>query len=123
MFRKKHADSQSGIGDETLRCSFCNKNQREVGRLIAGPNVFICDECVRVCVDIIENDVSAEEGRREGEQPAAASRPASVSAPCVLCQMLVPTHALLWIPRRGGLCPTCLDQIETAMVAREDEGG
>lgn len=42
--------------DETLRCSFCNKSQTEVRKLIAGPTVFICDECVRVCNDIIDDE-------------------------------------------------------------------
>ncbi|PIE01256.1 MAG: ATP-dependent Clp protease ATP-binding subunit ClpX [Acidobacteria bacterium] len=39
-----------------LRCSFCNKSQREVRKLIAGPDVFICDECIEVCTDIIQED-------------------------------------------------------------------
>jgi ATP-dependent Clp protease ATP-binding subunit ClpX len=43
-------------GDEVLRCSFCNKSQREVKKLIAGPTVFICDECVDICLDIIAED-------------------------------------------------------------------
>ena len=42
--------------DDTLRCSFCNKSQREVKKLIAGPAVFICDECVDICLDIIAED-------------------------------------------------------------------
>jgi ATP-dependent Clp protease ATP-binding subunit ClpX len=41
---------------ETLRCSFCNKDQNDVRKLIAGPTVFICDECVDVCNDIIADD-------------------------------------------------------------------
>jgi ATP-dependent Clp protease ATP-binding subunit ClpX len=41
---------------EILRCSFCNKDQNEVRKLIAGPTVFICDECVEVCNDIIADD-------------------------------------------------------------------
>src|SRR5438034_879330 len=43
-------------GEEALRCSFCNKSQNDVRKLIAGPTVFICDECVRVCNDIIDDD-------------------------------------------------------------------
>jgi ATP-dependent Clp protease ATP-binding subunit ClpX len=42
--------------DEVLRCSFCNKDQNDVRKLIAGPTVFICDECVDVCNDIIADD-------------------------------------------------------------------
>ncbi len=41
---------------EVLRCSFCNKDQSDVRKLIAGPTVFICDECVEVCNDIITDD-------------------------------------------------------------------
>ncbi len=47
-------------GDEVLRCSFCNKSQNDVKKLIAGPTVFICDECVDVCNEIISDDISAE---------------------------------------------------------------
>ena len=40
--------------EKTVRCSFCGKTQDEVDRLIAGPGVYICDECVELCVDIID---------------------------------------------------------------------
>jgi ATP-dependent Clp protease ATP-binding subunit ClpX len=46
--------------DDILRCSFCNKSQNDVKKLIAGPTVFICDECVDVCNEIISDDISAE---------------------------------------------------------------
>src|SRR6188768_307088 len=42
--------------NEVLRCSFCNKDQNDVRKLIAGPTVFVCDECVEVCNDIIADD-------------------------------------------------------------------
>ena len=47
--------SKVGGGDSknTLYCSFCGKSQHEVRKLIAGPTVFICDECVNLCMDII----------------------------------------------------------------------
>ena len=48
------AEAES-TGDE-LRCSFCAKPKEDVRKLIAGPLVFICDECVQVCVDIIKDD-------------------------------------------------------------------
>src|SRR5207302_11049989 len=43
----------SGDSKNTLYCSFCGKSQHEVRKLIAGPTVFICDECVELCMDII----------------------------------------------------------------------
>jgi ATP-dependent Clp protease ATP-binding subunit ClpX len=44
---------------KTLHCSFCNKTQNEVRKLIAGPSVFICDECVDLCNDIIRDEIEA----------------------------------------------------------------
>ncbi|HEY8214313.1 MAG TPA: ClpX C4-type zinc finger protein, partial [Methylocystis sp.] len=50
--------SKVGGGDSknTLYCSFCGKSQHEVRKLIAGPTVFICDECVELCMDIIREE-------------------------------------------------------------------
>ena len=44
-----------------LHCSFCGKSQKEVKKLIAGPNVYICDECIQLCNDIIAEEVEKEE--------------------------------------------------------------
>jgi ATP-dependent Clp protease ATP-binding subunit ClpX len=44
-----------------LKCSFCNKSQRDVRKLIAGPTVYICDECVDICLDIIAEEKESEE--------------------------------------------------------------
>jgi ATP-dependent Clp protease ATP-binding subunit ClpX len=60
-------------GDEVLRCSFCNKSQREVKKLIAGPTVFICDECVDICLDII-----AEDRMLEQQQDTSLPKPREV---------------------------------------------
>lgn len=48
--------SKSGDSKNTLYCSFCGKSQHEVKKLIAGPTVFICDECVELCMDIIREE-------------------------------------------------------------------
>jgi ATP-dependent Clp protease ATP-binding subunit ClpX len=48
-----------------LSCSFCGKSQREVRKLIAGPTVYICDECIELCNDIIAEEYGQEEPRRE----------------------------------------------------------
>ncbi len=52
--------------DDTLRCSFCGKSQNEVKKLIAGPTVYICNECIDICIEIISDDA---------QQEAAAARP------------------------------------------------
>ncbi|HXI03450.1 MAG TPA: ATP-dependent Clp protease ATP-binding subunit ClpX [Candidatus Saccharimonadales bacterium] len=62
MARKK------GEGD-VLRCSFCNKNQRDVKKLIAGPTVYICDECVDICLDIISEEKDAPETKAKVRLP------------------------------------------------------
>ncbi len=49
----------SGDGKSTLYCSFCGKSQHEVRKLIAGPTVFICDECVELCMDIIREETKS----------------------------------------------------------------
>ncbi len=49
-------NSSGGDGKNTLYCSFCGKSQHEVRKLIAGPTVFICDECVELCMDIIREE-------------------------------------------------------------------
>lgn len=46
---------------KTLRCSFCGKSQDEVRRLVAGPGVYICDECVELCSEIISEEFEEEE--------------------------------------------------------------
>nr|PZN85698.1 MAG: ATP-dependent Clp protease ATP-binding subunit ClpX [Acidobacteriota bacterium] len=58
MTTKKTGDT------DILRCSFCNKDQNDVRKLIAGPTVFICDECVEVCNDIIADDSKFDRGAR-----------------------------------------------------------
>jgi ATP-dependent Clp protease ATP-binding subunit ClpX len=51
-----------------LSCSFCGKSQKEVRKLIAGPTVYICDECIELCNDIIAEEYGQEESAREGSQ-------------------------------------------------------
>ncbi len=50
-------ENKNGNGDKLLYCSFCGKSQHEVRKLIAGPSVFVCDECVELCNDIIREEV------------------------------------------------------------------
>ena len=47
-----------GDGGELVKCSFCGKSQKQVKKLIAGPGVYICDECIELCNDIIEEELS-----------------------------------------------------------------
>ncbi len=61
------AEKKGNSSEKVLYCSFCGKSQHEVKKLIAGPSVFICDECIELCNDIIRDEVPA-----EGAQPRAS---------------------------------------------------
>ena len=65
------ADKKSG-SEKLLYCSFCGKNQHEVRKLIAGPSVFICDECIALCNDIIRDEIGGDSASRleHGELPS-----------------------------------------------------
>ena len=65
--------SRSSSGNSSsLRCSFCSKSQSEVRKLIAGPNVYICDECIGICTDIIAEERDLEERTDLVELPKPA---------------------------------------------------
>ena len=59
---------KGGDGDRLLYCSFCGKSQHEVRKLIAGPSVFICDECVDLCNDIIREEIQEKSGTGTGSK-------------------------------------------------------
>ncbi len=59
---------RGGDSDRLLYCSFCGKSQHEVRKLIAGPSVFICDECVELCNDIIREEVQDKSGTSKGSK-------------------------------------------------------
>jgi len=60
------AEKKGASGEKVLYCSFCGKSQHEVKKLIAGPSVFICDECIELCNDIIRDEVPAEGASAKG---------------------------------------------------------
>ena len=64
--------SRSTTNGSSLRCSFCSKSQSEVRKLIAGPNVYICDECIEICTDIIDEERDLEEREGAFELPTPA---------------------------------------------------
>jgi ATP-dependent Clp protease ATP-binding subunit ClpX len=60
--------TDKGKGDKLLYCSFCGKSQHEVRKLIAGPSVFVCDECIELCNDIIREEAQSAEIEKSGER-------------------------------------------------------
>ena len=65
------------IDNRVLRCSFCGKMQDEVGRMIAGPGVCICDECIELCQSVLDGEDPYESQRPNRQSP---SRPG-----CLFC--------------------------------------
>jgi len=73
-----------GDGFGNLCCSFCGKNQREVKKLIAGPTVYICDECIELC-----NDIIAEEGQKESPTRSTQAIPKPAEIKQILDQYVI----------------------------------
>ncbi|MDR1967525.1 MAG: ATP-dependent Clp protease ATP-binding subunit ClpX [Burkholderiaceae bacterium] len=70
------ADKKGASSEKPLYCSFCNKSQHDVKKLIAGPSVFICDECIDLCNDIIREEIPAQAG--EGDARDDLPTPADI---------------------------------------------
>ena len=64
--------ARASEGNEQLLCSFCGKSQRQVKKLIAGPGVYICDECIDLCNEIIDEELTAPDDARPRQPPAPA---------------------------------------------------
>jgi hypothetical protein len=123
-----------------LHCSFCKKGQAEVRKLIAGPSIFICDECVEVCVDILDSEPRPEESaadtRSRLEQRARvraaemnSAGPASAAQAldlppwhvrCSLCHFIVITDDAFLVPNRGVLCKPCIAAVQAVYQNASD---
>ncbi|GMV48254.1 MAG: ATP-dependent Clp protease ATP-binding subunit ClpX [Pseudomonadota bacterium] len=80
------ADKKGSSGEKVLYCSFCGKSQHEVKKLIAGPSVFICDECIELCNDIIRDEAPAES---PGAKAAKSDLPVPVEIKGILDQYVI----------------------------------
>jgi hypothetical protein len=114
--RKKRNEGTSARG---LHCSFCNKSQHDIRQLIAGPKVYICNECVDICVDVIagirKDQTEADETDTIGNENL---RPRSRAGFCALCRLPVGVAEATVVENRGLLCKGCRGEIEAA-IARE----
>src|SRR2546421_9199084 len=66
----------------TVRCSFCNKHQNDVRKLIAGPGVYICDECIALCNDIIAEELGEREEAQRNEEAGSGAALLGLSLAC-----------------------------------------
>lgn len=123
LFWRRRQPKRESPAKPALRCSFCNKSQDEVRKLIAGPVSNICDECVDVCVDIIAHDRVA--ASRRMAEPKAAPEPWPPSdAWCSFCGNVAALETALLIENRTLLCESCVASIAAAAAeARGGKGG
>lgn len=69
----------AGKKEETkLKCSFCGKTQNQVHKLIAGPGVYICDQCIELCSEIIEEELGDNESRYESDMEINLLKPKEI---------------------------------------------
>jgi Pyruvate/2-oxoacid:ferredoxin oxidoreductase delta subunit len=88
---------------KTVACSFCGKNQQEVRKVIAGPSVHICNECVNLCDEILvkENVKEAESAVQSTEERL-----------CGICMEPRETDELIFLPHAAYMCAGCLEDIQ-----------
>lgn len=115
FLRKSPSGESKRSKAEIKRCSFCSKTEHEVRKLIAGPTVYICEECIDLC-----NDILAEEFH---EKPKIKTKVPSHTEPapsvplegCLLCRLPKEVEDLMYIPDRGAICIVCLDAIRAVI--------
>jgi hypothetical protein len=101
-----------------LHCSFCNKGQNDVRRLIAGPGVNICDECVDTCADIMAGAPGTAD-TRDATAVAANGTGQLLGRMCALCRFPLLLEEALAVDQRGFICRGCIDAIEAAVASRK----
>src|SRR2546430_11479757 len=109
-FRRPKAEEPG----KTYYCSFCGKSRDEVRKLIAGPIVYICDECIDLC-----NDIIAEEVEQERQLEGAASPVASLNAStwCRVCRLPQPAEEVVAVFGRGLGWPRVVGQFSGASAS------
>ena len=87
------------------RCSFCDKPERDVRSLIAGPSVFICNECIEACNEVIADETRLRTGR------------VKATLECAICQTPIDALEATFIARAGRtICPACVKAVKACSV-------
>ena len=119
----RHQEEGSVSNVEVIAsCSFCTKDNRRVGKLVAGPGVYICDECVGLCAAIIAEELTPEDSVRRQEQFAHRSTNELLAALPGLARTaaMVEADLVRWVHRLREL-GTGWDRIATALALGEEE--
>jgi hypothetical protein len=95
------------------RCSFCRKAQFDAGTLVADPTVYICDECIEICNEILAEDKAQADGKLVESVHFGRSRTDGLVR-CRLCQVLFQNEECPAFPGRGWLCFGCVDLVRQA---------
>ena len=61
-----------------IRCSFCGRSQNEVERIIAGPGAYICNECIEICKDLLDEEANTKQSKQAEENPKKLAKPAEI---------------------------------------------
>ena len=96
--------------NQRLACSFCGKDQNEVAKLVAGPTIYICNECVDLCNDIIAEEVEHESDAAKNS--AAGKKQTNRERLCGVCMEPRDTDELIFLPHAAYMCAGCLEEIQ-----------
>ena len=102
------AEKKGTSSEKTLYCSFCGKSLHEVKKLIAGPSVFVCDECIELCNEIIRDELPAGAVAKDakGELPSPADIKANLDSYVIGQEPAKPARARRCWPRPWRACST-----------------
>lgn len=109
-------DKQIPKFDDAARatgCSFCSRSREEVRKLVAGPSVHICDECVEICRGILAED-------REDRTKTGPDAPVEETRLCGICMEERESDELIFLPHAAYMCASCLEEIQ---AVRDKRGG
>ena len=96
------------------RCSFCNKSARDVAKLISGPRIFICSECVEICQDILDQDRIVDPGKTPEEMERERKLyETGAAVRCGLCDNMTELTAMVQVPDRGWVCQKCVNAVNS----------
>ena len=119
--RKTQALQGSSENENSIQCSFCGKTQDQVRKLVAGPDVYICDECIDLCDEIIAKEY-AQEMQQQENQPAAEQGTALAENPlCIVCRLPKDIAEVVFVSERGPVCTVCIAAIRAATDEEEEK--
>jgi hypothetical protein len=105
-----------------VHCSFCNKSQRDVRRMIAGAAAYICDECAEICVDICAEPLKSEDSAEPSD--VVQYSPLPIAFGCALCGSSTPDGFGVRLSSGRSLCAACAEDVEVPIEeARRGESG